>query len=372
MTFGNPVKMQSMIQDCNINLLVGSGLSNPYLATLGNIENLLTALSLKSIDEATNKLVKVSLYKKFFDGVILNNIDILNNEAASIGILDNYKYLLKTFNSLLLKRKSTILNKQINIFTTNIDIFLEKALENARLEYCDGFNGRFNPVYSLSNFNKSYFKKSLHYENSSEIPVFNLLKLHGSLTWKLEHTGCICFSHDIEQVNTVKQKAISLGRIVEILDTDTIDDIIAKSIGIAYTVSHDDFLKEYEKLFIVNPTKEKFKYTLLNQTYYELLRIFSNELEKTNSILFVMGFSFADEHVREIVMRVANSNPTLNIYIIAYDSNSKRDIENRLDLSTIRNNNIIIVGPPQKSGIDEYKYSFDNINTKLIGTLLPA
>jgi len=39
---------------------------------------------------------------------------------------------------------------------------------------------------------------------------------------------------------------------------------------------------------IVNPAKTKFEDTLLNQYYYDLLRIYSNELEKENSVLFVI------------------------------------------------------------------------------------
>jgi hypothetical protein len=40
---------------------------------------------------------------------------------------------------------------------------------------------------------------------------------------------------------------------------------------------------------IVNPSKKKFEDTVLNETHYDLLRIYNNELEKENSVLFVMG-----------------------------------------------------------------------------------
>jgi hypothetical protein len=53
-------------------------------------------------------------------------------------------------------------------------------------------------------------------------------------------------------------------------------------------VSLGDFATSYKKLMIVNPAKTKFEDTLLNQYYYDLLRIYSNELEKENSVLFVM------------------------------------------------------------------------------------
>lgn len=35
---------QNIVQDCNLNFLIGSGLSNPFFGTLGNIEIWLTEL----------------------------------------------------------------------------------------------------------------------------------------------------------------------------------------------------------------------------------------------------------------------------------------------------------------------------------------
>jgi len=131
----------------------------------------------------------------------------------------------------------------------------------------------------------------------------------------------------------------------------------------------------YEKLLIViNPTKEKFRFTLLNHIYYDLLRMFSNELEKENSVLFVMGFSFADEHIREIALRAANSNPTLIIYILAHSSDSKKELNGRLDAANCRNRNIEIIAPDQKedppgSFVDTFSYDFAAINSRFLDPL---
>jgi len=40
----------------------------------------------------------------------------------------------------------------------------------------------------------------------------------------------------------------------------------------------------------------------MNQTYYELLRLYSNELRKREHRPICDGFSFADEHIREITI----------------------------------------------------------------------
>lgn len=371
---GNKVmneKIKDTIQDCNINFLIGSGVSSPYLKLLGSIEILLTQLEEKELNSNKRKLIKASLYKKYFDDVISKNLKILESNEEARDVLNNYYNFLKTINSILLKRKSTILSKEVNIFTTNIDIFLEKAIEDLGLEYNDGFNGRFRPSFSLSNFKKSHFKKSLHYDNTSELPVFNLLKLHGSLTWEIAEKGRILFSSDLNPIKKIQSKEVSAGNILEISNSATIDTLITDSEGKTPDSSLDEFLQAYDKLLIVNPTKEKFKHTLLNQTYYELLRIFSNELEKENTVLFVMGFSFADEHIREIILRAANSNPTLMIYVIAHSSKSKTEIETIFGVNTIKNNNMEIIAPPQKKPAvggteeDEFKYDFSIINREI-------
>jgi hypothetical protein len=356
------IDLKETIQDCNINFLVGSGLSRPYLKTLGNIEILLTELDRLDLSSEPNKLktLKASLYKKYYDGVIEKNLLVMHNDSDADKVLENYKEFLRCINIILLKRKTTLLNKQANIFTTNIDIFFEKALEDASLEFNDGFKGRFNPTFSLSNFKKSYFKKSLHYDNTSEIPVFNLLKVHGSLNWRATENEITLSKLSI--VNRIQQKVNITEGLVDIDDSiKSIKEVIDDVEEIDDYSQIDYFLNLYEKLPIVNPTKEKFKHTLLNHTYYELLRIYSNELEKENTILFVLGFSFADEHIKEITFRALNSNPTMICYIVAYDETAKDEIESSLDLGKLRYDNIRFIYPNE----DESEYTFSEINKRI-------
>jgi hypothetical protein len=271
---------------------------------------------------------------------------------------------LRCINILLLKRKTTLLNKQINLFTTNIDIFIEKALEETSIEFNDGFNGRFYPIFNLSNFKKSYFKKSLHYDNTSEIPVFNLLKVHGSLTWKAEE-NVINFSR-LLMVRKIKPALDKIENLIEIDDGNNDVENLIEGIELPDDFTKiDRFLELYEALSIVNPNKEKFKQTILNQTYYELLRIFSNELEKENTALFILGFSFADEHVKEITLRALNSNPTLKAYIFAYNEDSATQIKSRIESVMLRNDNIEYIFPEE----DEAPFTFNEINDKIFRPL---
>ena len=79
----------------------------------------------------------------------------------------------------------------------------------------------------------------------------------------------------------------------------------------------------------------------------KLLRLYANSLEKENSLLFILGFSFADEHIRDITLRAANSNPTLQIIVFAFDDSAKRAIEAelRIDEGSSKNNNIKVISP---------------------------
>ncbi len=361
-------RLKDMVQSCNINFLFGSGMSAPYLSTLWNLEILLTDLHNNTdLEEEKKELIRVSIYKKFFDDVIEKNIDIIEGKEKSKEVLKSYKDFFENINRLMLYRRNSLLSKQVNIFTTNIDVYLEKALEEKGFEFNDGFSGRFGLKYDLSNFKKSMYQNSLHYENSFEIPIFNILKLHGSLTWKIEDNEkkTIIGDMGLQQVFEVKKNKSSDDSIfIEVGKEDSLLNLIDK---LSSYFNNDDikkFKESYEKLVIINPTKEKFKDTLMNQTHYDLLRIYANELEKENTLLFVMGFSFADEHIRELTVRVANSNPTLQIIVFAYKKEAKEEIEENIDMSKVVNENIFI----ESLSFDEdsdYRYDFNTINKEI-------
>lgn len=352
--------LKSLIQSCNINFLIGSGLSKPYLDTLGDIEKWLTDLDKEKedIDEQIYNIIKASIFKVYFDNVIYPNVkrEIRKRKADFDVTIKNYKELLLHLNNIVLKRNNTLLTKQINLFTTNIDLFFEKSLEDTSLEFNDGFKGRLEPVFDLTNFQKSYSKTSLHYDNISEIPVFNLLKVHGSINWRQKGNKAITLFQEISQNLKPIKEAIDKIDTKYFISTDKTSkdedvtlDVLLERAALPATLedisinSYDDFFEEYEELVIVNPTKAKFKETVLEEQYYEMMRIYANSLEKVNTLLFVMGFSFADEHIRSITIRAANSNPTLQIIVFAYNDNARAEILK--NLGTFNNENIIVLTP---------------------------
>ncbi|MFW5804212.1 MAG: SIR2 family protein [bacterium] len=376
--------LKNIIQSSNINFLIGSGLSRDYLITLGNIESLLETLESADFEEDKKNIIKASLFKKYFEEVILKCVDSYEKGKKETTDFDktlsNYKNFLKYLNTILLYRYMPIHSKQVNLFTTNIDLFFERAFEETNVESNDGFKGRIKPVFNLSNFQKSYKKTSLHYKNTSEIPVFNLLKLHGSVNWKKEDENIILSDfQEIESVKKTLEQLKSLIKVTEKSDIETLKKETEKIKSSLNPTHVKNFIENYNKIQIVNPTKEKFKTTLLNTYYYELLRLFANEMEKENTLLFALGFSFADEHIREITIRALNSNPTAQLYIITYDTNAKSDIENNLEFSKNRflNGNIKIVDPETFNAYNNDDeniskvscFDFENINKSIFEVL---
>lgn len=347
-------KFKKIIESCHLNFLIGSGASRNYFATLGNVEELLTELSEKPASKERD-IVEVSIKKDYFDNAIAGNLFIHNNTGLSdpnmINDLEktktNYKDFLIALNIILLRRRSNIISRQVNLFTTNMDIFLDCTLESVNLEYNDGFSGKINPLFSTSNYHKSIFQKSPHYDNKAELPLFNLYKMHGSVTWKSD-ANQIAFDGQLQLIQEINKIEIKKKLIEEFWNGDKlkpVSDLLAEAEQLEGDESFTEFLHAYNKLEIINPTKDKFNTTTVQYNFYELLRMYSNELEKENSVLFVFGFSFADEHIREITKRVANSNPTLLICVFAFDDHAKNDIEEKLHFEDIKFKNIeVIIG----------------------------
>lgn len=293
--------LRKTIQSANLNIILGSGCSAPAIKTLGNIEDTVQKLfaSGKS-DEA---------YKKLFDF----SLPLLESTQAlkEAGIdkteptLMNYCQFLEILSGILSTRAPSILPKQATIFTTNYDLFIEKSYDmvNVSTKLSDGFNR--NSIfdtsfrYSTTEFFNSVFNNGNLYNYRVQIPSINLIKVHGSLSWRID-SGNIRFQ-SIDPVSLIEEHK----------NIEASGNVAAMRV----------FL---QKLIIVLPVKDKFHDTIMNQAYYDLLRIYANELDKENTVLIAEGFSFADEHIREITIR-ALKNPTLKLIIFCY-SKADRDV----------------------------------------------
>lgn len=357
--------LRNFIQSSNINFLYGSGISRPYLATLGNIEKWLTMLAEDASGEPYKEVIEASLYKAYCDGVILKNSSLsYSTNKDFLETKSAYADFFSICNELMNKRNSQLLSKQINLFTTNIDLLVEETLSKSGIELNDGFRGTIKPVYNESNFQISLSKASMQFHKQSEVPMFNLIKVHGAVNW-IEQDGVII--SDTFPMWKIEQalKKIDKDYFVELQNVDkkdkTFDEVKTGADDIALMLPDDvykDFFAAYNQIVMINPTKEKFKTSVLDYHFYELMRIYSNALERENSILFVMGFSFADEHIAQITKRAADTNPTLQVIVFAYSEKDEEGYKKNLQIEHgCSNNNILILTPTKFKEFNNEKYS---------------
>lgn len=357
--------LRNFIQSSHIKFLYGSGISRPYLATLGNIEKWLTMLAEDASGEPYKEVIEASLYKAYCDGVILKNSSLsYSTNKDFLETKSAYADFFSICNELMNKRNSQLLSKQINLFTTNIDLLVEETLSKSGIELNDGFRGTIKPVYNESNFQISLSKASMQFHKQSEVPMFNLIKVHGAVNW-IEQDGVII--SDTFPMWKIEQalKKIDKDYFVELQNVDkkdkTFDEVKTGADDIALMLPDDvykDFFAAYNQIVMINPTKEKFKTSVLDYHFYELMRIYSNALERENSILFVMGFSFADEHIAQITKRAADTNPTLQVVVFAYSEKDEEGYKKNLQIEHgCSNNNILILTPTKFKELNNEKYS---------------
>lgn len=310
----NTNELRTLLNSSRINFLIGSGASKEFLPTLNSVEN-----DINTAEEDGDDTALIAAYRTYFEGVMIPNKRLLNNElnksetTKAQATLQSYEDFFRAVSQILLTRGSNILGKQANIFTTNIDVLMELTLEKLGIDYCDGFTGNIRPTFNASNFKRSVMQRTLQFENVTEIPLFNVLKLHGSLTW-------------CENEN---------------------NEIIFKNCGQLFDAPKNDkeFRLLYDELQIVNPGASKYSDTVLTQTYFDLLRAFSSELEKENAVLFIVGFSLKDQHIRQIILRAADSNPTLKIVHFCHSADSPSRVTLLLKPDERRYKNIDLVVP---------------------------
>lgn len=347
------------LQTANLNFLIGSGASRPFLGVLGKIEEWLTKVSNdNSLSDDQRKLFLASVYRSYCQKAIIGNLTKTPNDKYE-DAKKAYADLLSSLNEIVNRRGTRLISKQINLFTTNVDTLIENAAESLAIEFNDGFRGSVNQVFDESNFRKTIGKASLHFQSVAELPVFNLYKMHGSINWKRLGNDRIGNDYQLNRVNTIN---VEMGKIAAdgFVETeyddagvmkpyeydDLLDKVKAKAATLKDFAVYDSFLTAYENLIMVNPTKHKFQETVMDMHFYELMRLYSNSLEKENTILFVMGFSFADEHIAKLTMRAADSNPTLQVVIFAFSDAEEVSFKKNLHFTdSALNSNVTIITP---------------------------
>lgn len=348
----------------NINFLIGSGASFGVIPTLSskykNEEN--KELSIEEILELdTNKEDNLQniIYLYYYHKILKKGYLEISEESTELKekyeeVFKNYQKLLENLINLL-QRETYQKEKRINIFTTNYDLFFEKVADSlvGRYEFYfnDGSSGNITKKLSMKNYHKKIYHTGIFDNFDREIPIINLFKLHGSVSWKYVNDKNNK-PYEIKVEYFEDRNPEDIENLIEEVSNEEIKKVkekIEKDKNLEENIKgiRNKLLKKFALIF---PEKNKFENTLYQEFYYQNLRQLSYELEKQNSILIVFGFSFADEHIAEIVKRACN-NPTLNIYIFCYSQNTENEILKNLKLEEFPSN-IKIILPEDNGNID--------------------
>lgn len=344
-------ELKNAIEGANINILLGAGFTANIYKPLNNIEDMLTYV--ESID---NQNLKDVIIWQFFKETILPM------SSTKIQDMQLQVEFFKTIRELLTRRGNPVVNKQANIFTTNYDVVPELTVEHLNFDYNDGFKGKISPKFSTANYGNILIKNLVSSNNKAEIESINLYKMHGSLTWRKGENSSTDFNYDfiniINQINEEYKDKFKdnefdiIKQLIEKKDDKALLNISTNGQGL--------FNKLTNTFNMVWPTKQKFHNTVLNLNYYELLRIFANELEKNQSLLLVFGFSFNDEHILEIVKR-SLANPTLLVYIFCFTEDEANKIYKKFENCENFNNIKFIYDDQSNFDLKRLNKELDNI-----------
>lgn len=299
----------------NLNFLCGSGTSVAIGGkTINKDENPFEVIikELKAIQKPKDyigQLIKFfesdDLLEKKFDKInqehlyYLNNKDDTDSAKAIKDYLDKAlkifvdKYvpfpieyvkdnlnIHELFINKIISRKETL--SRPKIFTPNYDLAFENACEKIGVSYNNGFRGVHMRKFDPDTFhNETYIKQDSGDKGKRIATYLNIYKLHGSISWQ--------YAESINDLYNLKE--------IQVSDTSKKSEFVFDSL-------------------MIYPIQTKKSYSL-DLPYSELFRNFSKCLTETQNTLVVIGYSFLDEHINDII-RTGLYNPNLTIVIHSY------------------------------------------------------
>ena len=305
-------KITEFLNIKNIHFLFGSGVSSGSIPTMAGfikkVENKLKQKDKKIIKDIFNKLKNNDANLESILGVLYSKrayqegvgeededtkmlIDLIENtmyEGININIFgDKHKKTIDLYETFY--QKITYRNKdfsRVNIFTTNNDLFNERVLDKLNINYNNGFGGGLDKYFNPARFGYT-FSKRIEASVEKYEPLDNMIylyKLHGSINW-------------------IEEEGNSLFNIKE--------------------VKIDERYKPNDKNVLIYPNPLK-QGKSLTAPYSDIIREFQRKLLLQNSVLFVVGYSFSDEHINNIIYQALSTNSSLSIVI--FGDYSKKSI----------------------------------------------
>jgi len=214
-----------------------------------------------------------------------NTKELILNTIKSATSYDYDSKKFKHVGFLNLVSKMGKADNKINIVTTNYDTLLEDAAENMNATVFDGFSFSQKPKFDSSMFDWSLTKHVSNLKTNELVykqQVFNLLKIHGSLTWEQSQSE-----------DSIEKKA----------KYDVVDPIM------------------------IFPSSNKYAQSY-QVPYFDLFAKFQELLKVPNTLFITSGFSFADNHISRMILSAIKTNDGLATLITDYDINPKKPNKN--------------------------------------------
>ena len=217
----------------------------------GNIELILSRIRV-FVSVAGNGDVRGISAKELID--LDNNVcKVISTEVArSLPSVDS------PYHNLAIWNRSIRRERPVHIFTTNYDLLMEQALEESATPYFDGFVGARKAFFDLGAV-----------EDEGLLPPrwTRLWKIHGSLNWRLENGSTV-------------------------VRTDQKTD---------------------EQSYLIYPSHLKYDQSR-KMPYLAMLDRLKAFLLAPSALLFICGYSFADEHINDVICRSLETNPTAHVF----------------------------------------------------------
>lgn len=162
------------------------------------------------------------------------------------------------------------------IFTTNYDLIVERSLEKNEIPYFDGFVGGYEPFFWPESIEKEVLCKDLTYS------WVRLWKIHGSLNWE--------FKNGSSRIIRTSRKEIPTNELV------------------------------------IYPSKEKYNLSRKQPfiAYFDRLKQYLRNGEIT---LVMSGYSFADQHINDIIFSALRENTLLFCLVFCYSDDQVNEME---------------------------------------------
>ncbi len=224
---------------------------------------------------------------------------------------DSVQSLYETFYKKLIYRDRSLPRPWV--FTTNYDLFNETGMDRLGLPYTNGFAGtidrRFNPAvfrYALAE------QLDVTSRKWAAVDGFVYLgKLHGSISW-------------------VEEEMNGLFPVRELQNT-----------------------KDRHNSLMVYPTPAKHA-SSLSSPYTDLFREFQHRIVREQSVLFVLGYSFGDAHINNIIYQ-ALTIPNFRVVIFADPMNLPPAIAK---LNALKDSRVWIIGGQDTAGRPAHYFDY--------------